>query len=61
MDRSKLQAPDVARLALEAVSKGQLYAVPMRDGRMFWRLKRAIPGSFGTLVAQVMRRDLLRR
>jgi NAD(P)-dependent dehydrogenase (short-subunit alcohol dehydrogenase family) len=56
MDRSKLQAPEVARFALDAVAEGRLYAVPMRDGRMFWRLKRALPGAFGSLVAQVTRR-----
>jgi len=51
MKRSKVQAPDVAKLALDAVSKGKLYALPMRDGRMFWRLKRSLPQSFYDLMS----------
>ncbi len=43
MKQAKLQAPDVARLALAAVDAGRLYALPHRDGRWFWRLKRAAP------------------
>ena len=46
MDRSKVQAPDVARIALDAVSAGDLYVVPMRDGRLFWRLKRLAPAQY---------------
>jgi NAD(P)-dependent dehydrogenase (short-subunit alcohol dehydrogenase family) len=55
MDRSKIQAPHVAQSALEAVYDGQLYAVPMRDGRMFWRLKRALPQSYAKIVSQLTR------
>ncbi len=58
MDRSKVQAPDVARIALEAVYEGQLYAVPMRDGRMYWRLKRAVPQRYAKLVSQLTRSRL---
>ncbi len=52
MDRSKAQAPDVARAALAAVRADRLYAVPMSDGRFAWRVKRATPEHF----PQVMRR-----
>ncbi|MAQ17949.1 MAG: short-chain dehydrogenase [Sandaracinus sp.] len=53
MDRSALQAPDVARIALDAVQRGTLYAVPMRDGRMFWRLKRALPQRYYDVLARI--------
>lgn len=33
----------VARAALDAVERGELYAVPMADGRWAWRLKRLAP------------------
>ncbi|XXX78696.1 SDR family NAD(P)-dependent oxidoreductase [Sorangium sp. So ce134] len=43
MGRKGVQADFVARRAIEAVDAGRLYAVPHRDGRWFWRLKRAVP------------------
>ncbi len=61
MDRSKLQAPDVARIALEAVHQGRLYAVPMRDGRMFWWLKRALPQRYAQLASKLTRERFKRR
>lgn len=42
-ERSKLQADDVARIALEHVERNELYCVPMDDGRLLWRIKRALP------------------
>lgn len=46
MDRSKVQAPDVAKASIDAVRDGRLYVQPMRDGRMAWRLKRTHPQRF---------------
>lgn len=46
MERSKVQAPDVAKAALDGVRDGKLYVQPMRDGRMAWRLKRTHPQRF---------------
>ncbi len=46
MDKSKVQAPEVARAALDAVEKGSLYAVPMWDGSIFWLVKRLMPSFF---------------
>lgn len=46
MDRASVQAPDVARAALDAADAGKLYCVPHRDGRWAWRLKRAAPERF---------------
>ena len=43
MDRDRLGAAHVARYALDAVEAGKLYALPHKDGRMFWRLKRLAP------------------
>jgi len=51
MERSRVQAPDVAREALDAVGAGRLYVVPMTDGRMMWRVKRALPEAYVRLVA----------
>lgn len=65
MQRSKIQAPDVARAAIDSVLAGDLYCVPMRDGRMMWRLKRVIPESFhsvmGSRAMRMMRKRLQRR
>jgi NAD(P)-dependent dehydrogenase (short-subunit alcohol dehydrogenase family) len=46
MDRSKVQAPEVAKAAIDAVRDGKLYVQPMRDGRIAWRLKRLAPQRF---------------
>ena len=46
MERSKVQAADVAKAAIDAVRDGELYVQPMRDGRVAWRLKRAAPQRF---------------
>ncbi|MEM6960930.1 MAG: SDR family NAD(P)-dependent oxidoreductase, partial [Myxococcota bacterium] len=59
MKRAKLNAADVARVALDRAEAGELYALPMRDGRMLWRLKRAAPARFHALVAK--QHELLRR
>ncbi|MEM6959593.1 MAG: SDR family NAD(P)-dependent oxidoreductase [Myxococcota bacterium] len=46
MKRSKVQAPDVARIALDDLVAGKVYSVPMTDGRVLWALKRAAPEHF---------------
>jgi len=60
MDRSKLQANDVARAALEGADRGELYVVPMQDGQWMWRLKRLSPERFyRTILPRLM--SLLQR
>ncbi len=46
MDRSKVQAPQVAAAALKAVLAGKLYVLPMADARFLWRFKRLLPSYF---------------
>jgi NAD(P)-dependent dehydrogenase (short-subunit alcohol dehydrogenase family) len=46
MADSKQQAGDVARAALDACNRGQLYVIPMSDGRWGWRMKRYFPERF---------------
>ena len=46
MERSKVQAPGVAKAAIDSVRDGKLYVQPMRDGRLAWRLKRTSPQRF---------------
>jgi short-subunit dehydrogenase len=55
MDGSKIQAPQVARAALDAAEAGTLYAVPMWDGWVSWRLKRLAPELFPRLAARAER------
>ena len=43
MSYDRLGAEGVARYALDAVNEGMLYALPHKDGRKFWRLKRYAP------------------
>lgn len=56
MQRSALQAPQVAEAALRSVTKNELYCVPMVDGRWMWRLKRSFPGWMPGLYARVQKR-----
>jgi NAD(P)-dependent dehydrogenase (short-subunit alcohol dehydrogenase family) len=46
MERSKVQAPGVAKAAVDSVRDAKLYVQPMREGRMAWRLKRTAPQRF---------------
>jgi NAD(P)-dependent dehydrogenase (short-subunit alcohol dehydrogenase family) len=46
---------EVVLAALASVERGELYSVPMADGRWLWRLKRAVPGSYRGIVAAGMR------
>jgi NAD(P)-dependent dehydrogenase (short-subunit alcohol dehydrogenase family) len=46
MERSQVQAPEVAKAAIDAVRDGKLYVQPMRDGRRAWRFKRLAPQRF---------------
>lgn len=61
MDKSRIQAPDVARLALDHVRRGKLYCVPMRDGRLMWRIKRATPRGFYGLLSRVAGKEGARK
>jgi len=57
MDRSRIQAPEVAHIAIEACARDRVYAVPHASGRFMWRVKRALPEVFhGPLAAAMTRR-----
>jgi len=58
MEGSKLQGPEVAKAAIDAVRDGKLYAQPMRYTRMAWRLKRTAPQRFYDVLDLVYRRTL---
>ncbi len=59
MGQTKVQAPEVARMALDAVERGDLYSVPHPSGRWFWRLKRALPTGYFRLVRIGAKRGLI--
>jgi NAD(P)-dependent dehydrogenase (short-subunit alcohol dehydrogenase family) len=61
LERSKVQAPDVAKAAIDAVRDGKLYVQPMRDGRMAWRLKRTHPQRFYDTLSRAHEKFLNRR
>lgn len=46
MERAPFTADDVARAALRAMRRKQLYVVMPLKGRVWWRLKRAVPEWF---------------
>jgi short-subunit dehydrogenase len=46
MKHASLDAADVASYAIAAVERGELHALPMRDTRWIWRLKRLSPDLF---------------
>ena len=60
MERSTVQAGDVARSALEACEKNSLYCVPMADAKWGWWLKRLAPDSFYKRVLPAVLKGSLR-
>jgi NAD(P)-dependent dehydrogenase (short-subunit alcohol dehydrogenase family) len=52
MRKNRVQADDVARIALRAASKGELYALPHVEGRALWGFKRLAPRTFQRFVAR---------
>ena len=61
MQRSKYSADDIARLALGAVERGKLYALPYGEIRWLWRLKRAAPRTYARVVGALERRGVFSR
>lgn len=60
LERGKIQAEGVARLALEGCERGDLYITPHADGRAMWRFKRLSPSTFHKLTPKVMEWQLSR-
>ncbi|MDH3622844.1 MAG: SDR family NAD(P)-dependent oxidoreductase [Myxococcales bacterium] len=58
MARSKVQAPDVAKAAIDALRDGELYVLPMADGREPWELKRQNPQGYVDLVSAAHQHQL---
>ena len=56
MDKSKIQAEDVAKIAIDAADAGTLYALPQADGRWMWRVKRLAPQMFHKQASKVAQR-----
>ena len=55
MQRSKIQADGVARIAIDAADRNELYVVPHNDGQWMWRLKRLAPERYySTIVPKLM-------
>jgi short-subunit dehydrogenase len=61
MRRARLRPRDVARHALARAEAGALYALPMPEGRLMWRVKRLVPERFGWVLATAARSTLVRR
>jgi NAD(P)-dependent dehydrogenase (short-subunit alcohol dehydrogenase family) len=53
-------ADDIARAALRSCERNELYCVPMSDGRWMWRVKRAIPGSYGKVAGLIAKRVIMK-
>lgn len=56
MAKSKVDANDVARYALAATLRGELYVLPTRDVRWLWRLKRSMPERFISILIHQFRK-----
>lgn len=56
MSKASLSARDVAQAALDATEAGKLHALPMRDGRWMWRVKRLAPSLFIKAAIQTRQR-----
>ncbi len=59
-ERATMSADDVAAAALRAVERGKLYCLPMREGRMIWRIKRLVPERFVKLVSSARVQRMVR-
>jgi NAD(P)-dependent dehydrogenase (short-subunit alcohol dehydrogenase family) len=51
-------AESIAKAALRSVERGELYCVPIPDGRWFWRVKRVAPAMFAKLAGKVGARQV---
>ncbi len=49
--QSTMSADAVAAAALRAVARGQLYCLPMREGRLVWRFTRALTERYARLLS----------
>jgi NAD(P)-dependent dehydrogenase (short-subunit alcohol dehydrogenase family) len=56
MEKSKLQAEDVARIALDGAQAGERYVLPHNDGRWLWRMKRWLPERYLALAPKAIAR-----
>lgn len=54
MARAKVQAADVARIALDRAARGDLYILPHFDGRAMWTFKRWLPNAFHRLTPKLL-------
>ncbi len=54
LEAGKIQAEGVARLALEACDRNELYIAPHADGRWMWRIKRLMPAAFHAMMPRVI-------
>jgi NAD(P)-dependent dehydrogenase (short-subunit alcohol dehydrogenase family) len=53
MRRSPLDAQGVARYALDRSRKGEFFLLPHGEGRVAWRVKRAVPERFNAVMRRV--------
>jgi len=60
-DRARLTARDVAKRALSAVRLGQLYCLPMAEGRVAWWTKRLSPSGLARILGSKWVRDAYER
>ncbi len=51
--RAKWSAEDVARVAINGLERGTLYVLPQTDAKLLWRAKRAMGGSFYSVLGRV--------
>ena len=56
MGRATASADSIARASIASVERGELYAVPMADGRWLWRLKRYAPAAYRMLNRTIEKR-----
>lgn len=56
MQKSAINADDVARIALDGLERGQLYVLPHGEGQFLWALKRLSPRGFVGTVPKFLRR-----
>jgi NAD(P)-dependent dehydrogenase (short-subunit alcohol dehydrogenase family) len=58
---AKWSAEEIAKIAVRDMLRGRLYIIPQTDGKVLWRLKRALGQGFYSGLRQAMRKNLVDR
>jgi NAD(P)-dependent dehydrogenase (short-subunit alcohol dehydrogenase family) len=59
VEGAKWTAERVAKIAIRDLERGQLYVIPQMDGKLVWRAKRALGGTFYAFAGKAARKMIV--